>query len=47
VSQAALTDALIFMALAMVTVRTAALASRTARLPHTAATTAQRDHVIA
>jgi hypothetical protein len=46
VSQAAITDALIFMALAMVTVRTAALAGRAARLPRTT-TTGQRTRVAA
>lgn len=46
VSQAAITDGLIFMALAMVIVRTAALASRAARLPHPATTT-QRDRIAA
>jgi hypothetical protein len=47
VSQAALTDGLIFMALAMVIVRTAGLGGRAARLPHPATSAAQRDRVAA
>ena len=46
VSQAALTDGLIFMALTMVIIRTAALAGRAARLPESAVS-AQRDRVAA
>lgn len=46
VSQAAVTDGLIFMALTMVIIRTAALGGRAARLPESA-TIPQRDRVAA